>query len=57
MLCIDEKSLQLTGLRRAPLPMSPGGIARRDCEYLRRDTGNPFVAGRPKAGAARSLGH
>ena len=50
VVCIDEKSLQLLGHSRAPLPMSPGVIAKDDYEYVRRGTSNLFVAVEPKAG-------
>lgn len=50
VVCIDEKSLQLIGHSRAPLPMSPGILAKDDYEYVRRGTSNLFVAVEPKAG-------
>ena len=50
VMCIDEKSLQLIGHSRAPLPMSPGVLAKDDYEYVRRGTSNLFVAVEPKAG-------
>ncbi len=50
VVCIDEKSLQLIGHSRAPLPMSPGVIAKHDYEYVRAGTANLFVAIEPKAG-------
>jgi hypothetical protein len=50
VVCIDEKSLQLIGHSRTPLPMSPGVIAKHDYEYVRRGTSNLFVAVEPKAG-------
>ena len=50
VVCIDEKSLQLVGYVRAPLPMSPGKQAKDDNEYVRKGTSNLFVAVEPKAG-------
>lgn len=50
VVCIDEKSLQLIDHSRAPLPMSPGVIAKDDYEYVRKGTINLFVAVEPKAG-------
>lgn len=50
VVCIDEKSLQLRQHSRAPLPMSPGVIAKEDYEYVRKGTSNLFVAVEPKAG-------
>ena len=50
VVCIDEKSLQLLSHSRAPLPMSPGVVAKHDYEYVRRGTSNLFVAVEPKAG-------
>jgi hypothetical protein len=50
VVCIDEKSLQLLAPSRAPLPISPGVIAKDDYEYVRRGTSNLFVAVEPKAG-------
>src|SRR5580658_2774272 len=50
VICIDEKSLQLIGHSRAPLPMSQGAPARHDYEYTRNGTTNLFVAVEPKAG-------
>ena len=50
VVCIDEKSLQLIGHSRTPLPMAPGVIAKDDYEYVRKGTSNLFVAVEPKAG-------
>jgi hypothetical protein len=50
VICIDEKSLQLTAHSRAPLPMAPSAPTRQDYEYVRRGTTNLFVAVEPKAG-------
>ena len=50
VICIDEKSLQLIGHSRAPLPMTEGAPAKQDYEYKRNGTTNLFVAVEPKAG-------
>ena len=50
VVCIDEKSLQLIGHSRTPLPMAPGVSAKDDYEYVRKGTSNLFVAVEPKAG-------
>ena len=50
VICIDEKSLQLIGHSRQPLPMAPGVGAKHDYEYTRNGTTNLFVAVEPKAG-------
>ena len=50
VVCIDEKSLQLLGHSREPLPLGPGSPAKQDYEYVRRGTINLFVAVEPKAG-------
>lgn len=50
VICIDEKSMQLLGHSRAPLPMAPYSPARHDYEYKRNGTTNLFVAVEPKAG-------
>lgn len=50
VICIDEKSLQLIGHSRAPLPMTGGTCAKHDYEYTRNGTTNLFVAVEPKAG-------
>lgn len=50
VVCIDEKSLQLVEHSRAPLPMKSGSPAKEDYEYVRKGTGNLFVAVEPKAG-------
>lgn len=50
VVCIDEKSLQLLGHSRTPLPMAPGMPAKDDYEYVRKGTSNLFVAVQPKAG-------
>ena len=50
VICIDEKSLQLIGNSRAPLPMAQRTPAKQDYEYTRNGTTNLFVAVEPKAG-------
>jgi hypothetical protein len=50
VICIDEKSLQLIGHSRAPLPMNSCSPAKVDYEYVRNGTTNLLVAVEPKAG-------
>ena len=50
VICIDEKSTQLIGHSREPLPMTVGKPAKQDYEYVRGGTTNLFVAVEPKAG-------
>lgn len=50
VICIDEKSKQLTRDSRAPLSMQPGMPAKYDYEYVRAGTCNVFVAVEPKGG-------
>jgi len=50
VICIDEKSLQLIGHSRAPLPITLYSPAKHDYEYTRNGTTNLFVAVEPKAG-------
>ena len=50
VICIDEKSLQLIGHSREPLPMVSHSPAKQDYEYVRNGTTNLFVAVEPKAG-------
>ncbi|WP_305617799.1 IS630 family transposase [Polaromonas sp.] len=50
VICIDEKSLQLIGNSRAPLPMARHTPAKQDYEYTRNGTTNLFVAVEPRAG-------
>jgi hypothetical protein len=50
VICIDEKSLQLIGHSRQPLPMTSHNSAKQDYEYVRNGTTNLFVAVEPKAG-------
>jgi len=50
VICLDEKSKQLTGETRPALPMKPGTPAKHDYEYARAGTCNLFVAVEPKGG-------
>ena len=50
VICMDEKSLQLIGHSRVPLPMTPHSTAKHDYEYTRNGATNLFVAVEPKAG-------
>ena len=50
VVCIDEKPVVLHQDVRPPLPMRPGRITRRDCEYQRCGTANAFCGVEPKAG-------
>lgn len=50
VVCIDEKSLQLTAHSRESLPMVAHSPAKQDYEYVRNGTTNLFVAVEPKAG-------
>jgi hypothetical protein len=50
VICIDEKSLQLIGHSRVPLPMGSRSPSKVDYEYVRNGTTNLFVAVEPKAG-------
>ena len=47
LVCMDEKSKQLIGDTRMPLPPRPGTLARQDYEYDRKDTCNLFIAFEP----------
>lgn len=47
LVCMDEKSKQLIGDTRVPLPPRPGTVAREDYEYARQDTCNLFIAFEP----------
>lgn len=49
MVCIDEKSVQLIGDVRDPLPIATGRAARVDYEYQRKGTANLFLAFEPLA--------
>jgi hypothetical protein len=49
-VCMDEKSTQLIGEVRAPLPVESGKPLRYDTEYVRNGTANIFMAFEPLAG-------
>jgi hypothetical protein len=50
VVCIDEKPVVLHEDIRAPIPMQPGRVGRRDYEYKRCGTANVFCGVEPKAG-------
>ena len=50
VVCLDEKPITLHDDVRAPIPMKPGSVAKRDNEYERCGTANAFCAIEPKAG-------
>jgi hypothetical protein len=50
LICVDEKSKQLLGHSRTPLPIRPGTPRREDYEYKRHGTRNLFVAVEPRGG-------
>jgi transposase len=50
VLCLDERPVVLHADSRAPLPMAPGRIARRDYEYVRGGTANIFCIVEPVTG-------
>src|SRR5579872_247499 len=50
VVCMDEKPISLHNEVRAPIPMKPGRVAKRDAEYERCGTANVFCAVEPKAG-------
>lgn len=50
VVCVDEKSKQLLGQTRSPLPLQPGQCAKEDYEYKRAGTRNIFMAVEPKGG-------
>ena len=54
VICIDEKSLQLIGHSREPLPMASHQPTKQDYEYERNGTTNLFVAVEPKGASALS---
>jgi len=47
---LDEKTKQLLGEKRMPIPMKPGSPEKYDYEYVRNGTANIFVAVEVKAG-------
>jgi len=50
VVCMDEKSTQLIGEVRDPLPTAPGQPAKYDTEYMRNGTVNIFITFEPLAG-------
>ena len=50
VVCIDEKPVVLHADLRPAIPLQPGRMLRRDCEYKRRGTANAFCGVEPKAG-------
>lgn len=50
VICVDEKSKQFLEDSRKPIAMKPGSKAKYDYEYIRKGTGNIFVAIEPKGG-------
>ena len=50
VVCLDEKSKQLLADSRPSLPAAPGKVAIQDYEYVRKGTGNIFVAVEPLPG-------
>jgi hypothetical protein len=50
VVCAGEKPVLPHADVRAPRPMRPGRIPRRDCEYERRGTANVLCGVEPKAG-------
>lgn len=49
-VCLDEKPVVLHEQTRAPLPLQPGVVERRDYEYVREGTADLFVMVEPLAG-------
>lgn len=50
VVCLDEKPISLHADVRAPIPATPGAVAKRDNEYERCGTANVFGVVEPKAG-------
>jgi hypothetical protein len=48
VVCIDEKPVVLHQDVRPPLPMRPGRVARRDCEYSDAAQATRFAASSPR---------
>lgn len=47
VICVDEKPVQLHSDARAPVPMKPGRVRRRDYEYVRKGMANVFAVVEP----------
>ena len=43
VVCLDEKSKELHGEIRQPLPTTPGKTKLMDSEYVRNDVANLFL--------------
>jgi hypothetical protein len=50
VICLDEKSKELHGHLRDPLPLQPGKPVRQDSEYVRNGVVNLFLWVEPLAG-------
>lgn len=50
VICLDEKSKQLTSETRIPIAMKAGEPEKYDYEYKRQGTRNIFVSVEPKGG-------
>lgn len=53
LVCLDERSKQLIGETRTPVPVAPGHEARYDYEYRRNGVANLFMLFEPLAGKRR----
>ena len=53
VICLDEKSKELHGQIREPLPAAPGKERREDSEYIRNGTANLFLWVEPLSGRRR----
>jgi transposase len=53
VVCFDEKSKQLVGETRVPIPPRPGEVERCDYEYVRNGTANLFMMVEPLGGWRR----
>jgi len=49
-VCFDEKSKQLVGETKVPIPAAPGRPERHDYEYVRNGTANLFLMVEPLGG-------
>lgn len=50
VVCFDEHPTELTNEVRAPLPATPGQVARENSQYEPNGTKNLFLATEPLAG-------
>lgn len=53
VICLDEKSKELHGEVREPVPVAPGNAARQDSEYKRNGVANLFMQVEPLTGKRR----